>query len=841
MVKDRERNSQQTGLPKDTRSEDEKITIAAGEFGKALYMEQGLYADMYYVNDIPTQKAGVDIIMEGPQGLMYIDEKMAIRQRDRNLTTYSLELSSENNKDKNGNSLGWFTAPGSKTTHYAFTWFRADSAISTVTSWQTALVSKESIKNMLQQDGIDVETIKDKFLKHLDSHLKGQQLPDGIAIGTQYDDKGNVKSYEWKIKGYKVVQSVHLKEQPINLVVPKEKLIQLAAKEKDGFIIDKHDSDRGCYNVQQEIQRIRNRPRVSFPSLTINKIDQIRKGNEVPRELSFASAKYARKTSKLRSAQDGDFLYIGDKPREARARVATYSKSLHKWLVAHPDFPIKNDPNFIDIKEYIRNELMGNRIPALFKTADILHNPVDPTRFQNPQHGDIVYMSGAATGGQRIMLTYNKYIDSYSLSPNTIINVTDLPKFMGKPVVDDKILQLERAVGERIIHGLRKTMHESGLTYKTATADEIKKFLPQVLTAVQSSSWKSNRYSDVEAAMQATTPKERSDLFKILNNPRLVPDLAQGIASMSRDDKYLPESISAVIYKPSRQREYERLDLEESLKRTTAQASKTTPIRLEKLAMEKVSGVQTFAYRPKIGNPITCVSWQPTTIEKTAEAIKTQLKPNEPLVIEGKTPMWAATAVAAQMDRPVYMKNKLYCIPVQKIPSVRTNWYVERDLHTTRVTSQGIDFKIQKGVDAVAIDVSPSLTDKQYYFSEINMQRLRMPLVENPPENIYIKIHREDKRDVPAAVIASIAKTYMDMGCNVYMYNGHRKAYTCVNRENLHMEPKRETEFANDMYLGNNITQKTPEYGQIQRQQDVSHVNNSFSQNVEKEELALAR
>ena len=85
-----------------------------------------------------------------------------------------------------------------------------------------------------------------------------------------------------------------------------------------------------------------------------------------------------------------------------------------------------------------------------------------------------------------------------------------------------------------------------------------------------------------------------------------------------------------------------------------------------------------------------------------------------------------------------------------------------------------------------------------------------MPKVEEPPANIYIKIHKEGTREVPPAVVASLAKTYMDMGCDVYMYTGHRKAYSCVNKENLHMEPKRETDFAYDMYVGSNIPQHTP-------------------------------
>ena len=46
------------------------------------------------------------------------------------------------------------------------------------------------------------------------------------------------------------------------------------------------------------------------------------------------------------------------------------------------------------------------------------------------------------------------------------------------------------------------------------------------------------------------------------------------------------------------------------------------------------------------------------------------------------------------------------------------------------------------------------------------------------------------------------------MGCNVYVYNGHIKAFSCVNKNNLYVEPKRDTDFAYDMYLGNNLPRR---------------------------------
>lgn len=946
-----------------TRREDEERTLAAGEFGKVLYIKAGPYWNMYYINDVTLQKLGVDIIMDTPEGPIYIDEKMAINQRHKNLLTYSLELSSENNRDKDGNAIGWFTSPDSKTTHYAFTWFQSDSAINVIDAWQTALVSKDAIKEMLREDGVNTDYIKDEFLGYVDLYKQHRdlvqakdylyyQMQNHTSIdaktfaqiqknfeerfGRQFDntafpylaDKieyeykkiwdevestcpalnkihirekedcdGNVHSYEWKVGDYKLVQSVHLAEQPVNIVVPKEKLVRLAdfIIDKDGNLISKNEltalndltvdrngnfihkdssktltdffitndgniiskqqlieckedivNSRGylaspyqimkaieasanSINVQDAIQKIHNASRPTFPALSQNQLKQLERGDRVPGELSFASSKYTRKTGKMRNAQDGDFIYIGKNPRDAKARVATYSKELGKWLVTHPDFPIKNNPQFIDIGSYIKNELLQDKIPAIFRTTDNLHRTIDVDRLKTPKHGDVAYLSGAETGGQRIMLTYNKFIDAYSLSSNNIINPKELPKFMGKDVIDDKILQLEKAVGERVIYGLRRALHDMGIKYKNATTADIESCLPEVLKSVQSSSWTSNRYSDVEAAMQNTTPKERSDLFKILNNPRLVSDLAKEITNMSRTDKYLAESVASVIYKPSRQREYDRLDREEADKRITVKALKTPPIKLDTFAMQEVPDVKTFNHVTCTGHNLQYVSWTPETIEKTAQLLNEQYNAEKPFVMTGKTPMWAAAAVMAQIDAPVYVKNNTYCVPVKNINSTPTFWQQEEGLETTRLTSQGLDFKLQRGVNALVVDVSPSATDKQYYFSEKNMQRLTIPEVDTPPKNVYLNTQRVGNREVEPVVLASLAKTYMDMGCEVYLYNGSCRAYSCINPECL-LEPKRETDFAFDMYVGDSF----PEMAQAQQVQTTTH-------EKEEKEMAFSR
>ena len=113
----------------------------------------------------------------------------------------------------------------------------------------------------------------------------------------------------------------------------------------------------------------------------------------------------------------------------------------------------------------------------------------------------------------------------------------------------------------------------------------------------------------------------------------------------------------------------------------------------------------------------------------------------------------------AQMDTPVNMRYHNEILPVQTVESAHTSWRVERDLPTSHITSQGLDFKIQRGQDAIAVEVKPSMRDRQDSFTAEHMEKLRMPAVKNPPENVYLKVRAIDGRDFPTAVIASIAKT----------------------------------------------------------------------------------
>lgn len=744
-----------------TRRRDEELTRRVESLADALYYEDGLSKDIYRVTDIPMQKEGIDMIMDTPDGPMYIDEKMAINKRHKNLATYILELSSENNV----NHSGWFTSDTTKTTHYAFTWFQSDQEIDNVTSYETAIVSKQAIKAMLIKDGINPDTIRDEFLHYLEDYQMGKDLPDGVSIIPKYKD-GSIQSYAWRIGEYKIVHSVDLQELPINIVVPKEKLQALADLEVKRY---------GNIAVQPLIEKTNSRTRPDMPILSTNELRQLAREERLSGELSLVNQNGTVKTGKLKSAKDMDMLCIGKTPNDLSSVVAIYSEKINKWLVTRPDFPKIDNPKFISLQEYIKQELSLSHVPETFKVTDKYHIPIPVERLTNsPQDGDVVYCSGQGLNGEQIHLTYHKALDSFSINHNSIINSQDLSSFMGKPVIDDKMLQLQRAVGNRIIYELRNACSEQKISYSKTNEQELQNMLPDVLKRVQQSTWTSNRYSDLEQMIQSTTSEQRKELFAILSYPELVADLASAISKMNRDERNLPINLSSFIYEKGRAEHYQQLAEQRAIQQTISQAYKSKPINLEGKAKD-IPGVKTFmSIDKRTGVQNERVSWNTWTVHRTAQEINLDRDFKAPLVLSGAAPMWAMTAVANQIEGPVYIKQNQYCVPIKSVPQAEiTMTPTESGTLKGKSVSQGIAYEIEQGKSAVSIDLSIA-DPRKSYFSEINMTNLQMPAIHlEPGQDVYLtgKCH--------PAVFAAIAKTAKDMGFNVYLENKYERGFTC--------------------------------------------------------------
>lgn len=151
------------------------------------------------------QLKGVDIVLKKDGVEKLVDIKSATKYWNRDLQTYSLELFSNNNH----NGEGWFVSNNSVTTHYLFVWVRAENyKLHNISALECCLVSKEVIDNYLKELGYD---------KH--------QLVDLLNKKGRSEDKRDVLYLK---NGLKVVRSKHLIENPVNLIIPRKTLRQLA-------------------------------------------------------------------------------------------------------------------------------------------------------------------------------------------------------------------------------------------------------------------------------------------------------------------------------------------------------------------------------------------------------------------------------------------------------------------------------------------------------------------------------------------------------------------------------------------------------------------------------------
>lgn len=184
------------------RQEDERLEKVLAE-----YLDRNLYTYQNGFYDVDRKGItkelnikGVDIQVDD----MLIDEKMATSYINKDLQTYSLELMFLNRKGKE--TKGWLLKEDSLTTHYVLGWITAKKdkniSLSDILYVEIVLLDKKKIKAFVAEN-IDLNKVEKLY------ELK------------QNTDFRN---------GFKLVHSKHLVEKPFNIIVTKEKYIELADK-----------------------------------------------------------------------------------------------------------------------------------------------------------------------------------------------------------------------------------------------------------------------------------------------------------------------------------------------------------------------------------------------------------------------------------------------------------------------------------------------------------------------------------------------------------------------------------------------------------------------------------
>ena len=182
--------------------------IISSILDKYFYTEPGITLFERETNK-QLQINGVDTLFSLNGKNYMVDEKATIRWVG--LKTFSLELSFLGKDDQI--RTGWLLDENKINDYFLFVWINE--------------LNHETIQDISSIKNIDVALVsKEKILKHLSSlGWTSERL-----IGKDYQIRNCDKPYLGDIKknGCKFSFSKHLKEQPINILLPKETYIELA-------------------------------------------------------------------------------------------------------------------------------------------------------------------------------------------------------------------------------------------------------------------------------------------------------------------------------------------------------------------------------------------------------------------------------------------------------------------------------------------------------------------------------------------------------------------------------------------------------------------------------------
>lgn len=188
-------------------------------------LKEGKFTSFERVSDIEMQKQGIDVIGQTEDNkICRIDEKAQLHYINHTRPTFAFELEFL----LSGQAFeGWFLNNGLETTHYLLLWpnARTDKLEQIVsddfTNGEGMMISKRKLKKHLESIGLSDEFLEDKT----------KQLREHGASGSQKPFCDGIKLY---------VSSTY-PENPINLVISKRILAQLADAH---YMISQHGFSR---------------------------------------------------------------------------------------------------------------------------------------------------------------------------------------------------------------------------------------------------------------------------------------------------------------------------------------------------------------------------------------------------------------------------------------------------------------------------------------------------------------------------------------------------------------------------------------------------------------------
>ena len=197
---------------KSNRANDKK-----GEEATSKFLDTFFYEDNYKFirnQNVFAQKRGVDIVVNTIDDTWFCDEKCALDYVNKELKTFAFELRATS--DFNGRRYdGWLLSNSNLTTHYNLIYITKSKVdknptFEDILEAEIIIVSKKDIVDYIASLGWN----KQMLVRKCDSI----DLKNGVNMGNINKD------------GVKFVKSEHKFESPINILLPKSKLIELSLK-----------------------------------------------------------------------------------------------------------------------------------------------------------------------------------------------------------------------------------------------------------------------------------------------------------------------------------------------------------------------------------------------------------------------------------------------------------------------------------------------------------------------------------------------------------------------------------------------------------------------------------
>lgn len=190
---------------------------------KHLYSDKSIFKSTNRTDTLNEQLQGSDILVSTTDSKLtdaVVDEKVASRYANKNLNTFSLELSFIG---RNGNVMpGWFLDEKKTTQYYMLGWINhADIPYnSSKNRYETDLITEDNIKIL---DWALVS--RERIIKELES--KGYTLEQLSKIDKAIRNRGYVKTKDF-VNGVSFRYSDSYIEQPINILLKKQTYQEIA-------------------------------------------------------------------------------------------------------------------------------------------------------------------------------------------------------------------------------------------------------------------------------------------------------------------------------------------------------------------------------------------------------------------------------------------------------------------------------------------------------------------------------------------------------------------------------------------------------------------------------------